>query len=576
MSTEIEIPQAGSPETQAIIDACFQLEAKGAEIQQLLEKLVPARNEQAEAALDDFLAQADKQGEGFVQAHDTSLQLVEDAFGNFQDALDAVLDAARDNSQEEAIKAAYGLTAASYGIRSAVVAYEESFLSYGDSRFPLINLLTNLGERVRGGQVAPEAWVNTCQRYAYFYASAIVEIENSEEKDKPGVPERKASLVKLVDSIKGLEKLGPSDSHSSYEDLIFSISGCLVDLSEAFETYHTHTFLSGESDSPRINLIIKVAKDTVDGTYDAGVLRLLVTDLTEELKARLEELNRLAENPQDSEILNDSIADMIDTLETMEDGLAALVRLSKGEEVPPEEIQESLDLLLESGDMLKDVNRTVEDYNKASSRVSCLTCGAEQAAGEACLSCGAPLPQPEATGVESSFQMIEGKEDVEAGETVMTTAMQELVDRTGDFDARRINAEAYSQILDQFSHRIDIADESLSQTEPPAMPEGLSLEDREICMEFITIADDGIALLEVGLEECREGIEHLRDFIETDNKESKDSGLQLYFEGIQKMWLVKRAQKRVEEFIAASVKELGGGSGPSGPAAPTSLSSRFT
>ena len=89
------------------------------------------------------------------------------------------------------------------------------------------------------------------------------------------------------------------------------------------------------------------------------------------------------------------------------------------------------------------------------------------------------------------------------------------------------------------------------------MPDNLNVEQRAISNEFITIAEDALSLLEVGLAECREGIAHLRHFAETDEEEAMESGKQLYFDGTQKMWLVSRAQQRVDDFIKASAAELG-------------------
>ena len=177
MTTTTEIPKGGSPETQAIIDACYQSNW------QALLQLTDQRQKAAEQALDSFLASADQQGPDFLAAHDASLQRIEDAFGKYQEALQSVRQATGAESSDGAKKSATDLAVASFGIRSAVVAYEESYLSYGDSRFPLINLLANLGERVRNGELPVESWKSTCERYGGYYSKAVDEIDQSSEGD---------------------------------------------------------------------------------------------------------------------------------------------------------------------------------------------------------------------------------------------------------------------------------------------------------------------------------------------------------------------------------------------------------
>ena len=574
MTASTEVPVGGSPETQAIIDACYQGNWSG------IESLVAARREAAEQALDSFLGQADEQGEGFVKAHDKSLQMVESAFDKYQEALESVSKAARSQASDEAKKAATMLAVASFGIRSAVVAMEESYLSYGDSRFPIINLLTNLGERYRACKVPPESWKSTCNRYGSYYAGGVEEIDKSSEKDKPGVSERRATLVRLAELFQQLSGLSTIDPRSKYDDLLFEVSGCLIEMSEAFETYHSHTFLTGETSSPRINLIIKVARGVIEKKYDNSVLRALTTDLSDELQGYLKELDRITKNPQESEILNDAIADMIDVMESIDDGLQSLVALANGEEVEQAELQEALDILIESGDVLTEVNQTVEKYNESRSKVTCPGCGAVHEAGmQTCTSCGSPLPQPLSTGPTSSIEMREGAGE-SYDEPVMTTVMQELFDKVEEFDRGRLDGDLFMDVLDKFEQRIDVAEQNLNQLHAPEMPEGLDVEQRAVSKEFITIAEDALSLLDIAVAECREGIVHLRHFATTDEKEAKQSGMQLYYDGIQKMWMVARAQKRVEAFIAESADMLGlddaSQRGGGGPTAPTSLSSRFS
>lgn len=569
MTTSVQIPQGGSPETQAIIDACYQDNWSG------LQQLVPQRRQAADQALEEFLGKANQQGQEFLDAHKDSLQRIEDAFAEYQKALNSILSAAKSQNSEEAKGAGTALAVASFGIRSAVVAYEESYLSYGDSRYPLINLLTNLGERVRGGELPPESWKATCKRYGDYYTKAVTEVEQSTEKDKPGIAERLTGLKELSALFQKLEALGPSDSRDSYEDLLFNVSGRLADLSDAFEAYHTHVFLTGKSDSPRINLILKVTQGVLAGTYDKGILRTLATDLSDEIVGKLKELDRLSQKQLESALMTDALAEMIEVLESIDDGLQALIALSHGEPVEQSEIQESLDLLLESGDVLTELNKTIAQYNEAQSTVTCPGCGAKHDVGlNTCSACGSNLPlAPTAT---SSIEMQEGASD-EFGDPVVTTVMQELFQKVDDFDGGRMEVDQFLDCLDDFDNRIDLSEQRLSQIHPPEMPDNLNVEQRAISGEFITIAEDALSLLELGLAECREAIAHLRHFAETDEAEAMESGKQLYYDGTQKMYLVARAQQRVDDFIKASAAELGvtpqsAGGGP----ANFSLSSRFS
>ena len=83
-----------------------------------------------------------------------------------------------------------------------------------------------------------------------------------------------------------------------------------------------------------------------------------------------------------------SLAEMIEVLESIDDGLQALIALANGEQVEQAEIQESMDILLESGDVLTDLNKTIAQYNQAQSTVTCPGCGANHEAGlHTCSAC---------------------------------------------------------------------------------------------------------------------------------------------------------------------------------------------
>ena len=547
-------PSSESPETQRLIELCLAV-AGGEDQLEELRMAVAQRHQELSAAMDDFFGQVERQGEEFYEQFRPQLDQIETQFGNYEVTLENILQCLEHEDYENLHHMAQGLAFASMGIRIAMVHYEETYLSTGESRFPLVNLFRNVATAIRDSGTPMEVWKSTCLRYRDYYEKALGELEKSEAKDKPGVPERKVAFSEVLSLVNRLDQIGPADVNGVAEALS-GMSRAFEDLERSFDTYHHEEFSKGETDSPKVNWILKALAGVKEGRYHPQILKDLADDMNDSVRATHKELQIASRQEIDSTLLSDEIANMIEALEGMEDALLVFSAFADGEEeIDEETLEDAVQQLKESGQKMVESTAGVQEYNENLGKVTCVKCGHKQDPGGAtsCVSCGAVLPVQPGSGVyttASSFQVMEG-ETTENSNTVMTTVMKELFDRCEAFERLELPAEEFLAYLDESEAKIEVAEEKLTRlhAQLPGIPEEATEEEADMSQQFIDLGEDALALLAVGLDESREGLDKMRLCVLEDQPGLMKEGMRLYFEGTQKMWQVKRLEKQIDDCL---------------------------
>jgi hypothetical protein len=536
---------AESAQTQELIDLCLGLAEQPQGLAELEEK-ARIRLDDMQGAEDGFFAGVDAQGAEFYQELRAQIDKVEEQFRAYGEALEQILDGGF-----APLEVARALAAASRGLRVAMSAYEEAFLSRGDSSYPVINLFRNIFQGVAEGRIRAALLPATCERYSRFYQSAIEEIEQSEFHQSPGLAERKDALRTVQRCIGELREL---EQGQDYEPILARMAAAHADLDAAFDTYERHEFAEGPSQAANVNRLVRAAQGVLEGTYKPPVLESMAQSLLDLTQQNLAEMKNLGRNKLDSQV-GEELERMVEALEDIEDALTLLLDYSQGTVNEVAEVQDAIDDLIDSGDALVESSRIVTEAHERAGKVTCLQCQTVQdRASRTCARCGAVLPRPVDEGLEanahSTFQLLEGDAAGSDGEEVMTDVMHALFQACEAFMAGRLPLQDLRAHVLRNTQSVEQALARLDRLQTPAVPSEVSPAEQETARNFIDLAEDALILLSQGAAECQDGLSTIAQAAEADDLETLRKGMRRYYEGTQKMWQVRRLERQFEEYLS--------------------------
>ncbi len=535
-------PLASSPQTQEIVDLCLRVLSEP-NLQKELREKAQDRLDEMQRVEDSFFAGVDAQGAEFYQSLRAHIERVEEQFRAYGDALEDLLE-----DHNEAASIAYELAEASQGMRAAMSAYEEAYLSRGPDRFPVVNLFRNVIEGVISGRMAPTLQHATCDRYQAFYGSAVQEIEDSKAGERPGIDERKQAYITILTVIDELRQVNELEK---LEPLLNRFNEAHLTLENVFDTFHRQELTEGPSQSANINALVKAAEGVLEGTYEPSILEAMAQSLLDLTQNNLASMRNLGRNKIDSEVVSEELERMIEAVEEIEDALTFLLDFAQGTAKNTQEAREAIEDLIDSGDALVESSQIIEDLQK----VTCVQCQTKQEKGSrVCVSCGAVLPQQaedQSYGTaDSTFQILEGvaADDLDRDE-VMTDVMQELFQACDDFMNGQLKAVALQELVGHHLALAQQAQQKLDTLRTPSIPTEATPEDREVAEDFVGLAEDALDLLTQGIEQCLSGLSAMKAAAPIDDLETLRAGLREYYEGQQRMWQVRRLERQLDDYI---------------------------
>lgn len=555
--TQATKPTAASPETQQLIDLCLDIKAGQMERFPELEALVSQRQDELSKASDQFFAGVDKQPESFQTQFKKQIDLLTQLFEGYDSALEQILRYKAEPKPELLEESVHMLAFASNALPAAMSAYEQAFLAQGGHEYPIINLFTNLSKEVREGRAAIEGWQATCNQYDAYYTEAIREIDNSKHKDGPGVPQRRAALVTITDTLKELAKFGKATPAAQFDDRIGTLATAFKDLEQAVDAFN-QDFASRPTPSAAVNFILNTAEHVLDKKVQPRVLRNLCTLQMEKVQKSISDLQMVVKTPNESTVIQEETPRMLEAMELMEESLTTLISFCDGN-AKDEEATAALEDLENATMEIHGATKTVESHNERYGKVICPRCQKpNHPTNKSCESCGGHLPQMAGSevysswGAGASFQVLEGgQSDNSSRDAVMTDVMKALFDACEAFQRGNLPLDDLLAQLDQNQANIQEAKAQLGKLSPPPIPPEATEQERAKAQEFIDVCEDSLDLLQQGVEECEYGIQQIRQGAQEDSAETMADGQRFYYQGCQKMWQVKRVDDAIQAYINA-------------------------
>ncbi|MEW6283455.1 MAG: hypothetical protein AB1758_32900 [Candidatus Eremiobacterota bacterium] len=543
---------SASPENQQILDLCVAIAHGERSCLEALREKASHRLQELDEAIDDFFGQVDRQGEEYTARFRAELEEVASRFHDYGSALRAILACIEAGAPPGPLRShASVLSEASHLLRMAVGRYEQADLSVGPSRYPLVNILENLVRSLRTGQ-AGDVWPETCRQYGLYYRAMLEEIQQSEHRAGPGVPERERAVSRIVDLFGQLENLGPKDPEGSYSSLLAELTGAHLDLEQAFHTYNEAVLTREPTRSPQVNLVLNTVAGYRSGRYTAVATKAVLEGYLQIVRTGMQDLQPALQAPPESALLCESAAQLLEAMESVEDALLVLLELVEDPDTDPQRVQEALTRLKESGEKGAAAAGVAREFNESAGKVACTHCSTlHPMEARVCSHCSRPLPlawfraratmevREGGTGPGPDFHQ----------ETVMTDVIKLLFDRCDAYEKGEVEAQGLVELLDAREAVIRRAREKLSVLRAPDLPQEASAEERAVSEQFVHLAEDALDLLRSGLEQCQEGLSKIRQAMETGDFGLMDGGRGCYFEGCQKIWEVWRLDNALDAYL---------------------------
>ncbi|MBS2039969.1 hypothetical protein JST97_33595 [bacterium] len=555
-------PVAASPETQQLIDLCFEVAEGKMDVYPQLENAVSARQAALTEASDAFFAGVESQSADFQKKYKTEIDLIGKYFESYDAALEQILRFKAEPKKELLEESGHMLAFCSNGMPAAMSGYEQRILSEGPHRYPLINLFTNLGKALRDQRTSQEAWVGTCKQYDAFYTEALREVNASKKQSAAGVPERRKALEDIIKALQEMEKFTPTTSAARFEDTIQALADGHRDLDEAVASYNRE-ITSGPTGAPAINIILNSAEGVLAKQFQPRMLRDLCTQQLERTQKGISEMQVLVKVPHESSVIQEETPKALEAMEGIEEALTALIAFCDGQ-AEEKDARDALEDLQNFTKQMLENKSTLDSFGESYGKVLCPHCQTPNAPNtKSCIKCNRVLPQMTgsdvygAVGTSSSFQALEGESADASRDGVMTTTMKEIFDACDAYQRDKMPIEDFLALVDDYVHKTAEAKKKLSRYHAPPVPAEATAEERAKAQEFIDLCAEALELLGQGVEECEYGLLQLRQGAEEDDREKLVEGQRFFYEGNQKMWQVRRLDEALQKYIHADAPASG-------------------
>lgn len=544
---------SGSPETQQLLDLCLAIARGERNYLTVLREKVNFRHTEMQRAVDDFFGQVERQGEEWMARYKAELDEVSERFKLYEAALQSIAACIDAGAAPEHLREhATALAEASHFLRVAIGRYEQAELATGPSKFPLVNILDNLGKH-RGTDV----WNATCGQYLELYKRMLEEIQKSDRRQAPGVPEREKAVAFIVELFGQLGRLGPGDPDEKLSALLSDLTAAHLNLESAFNVYNEAVLTAEPTRSPQVNLVLNTVAGFQAGQFTVQALRQAVEGYLEIVRNGMAELRATLSSQSDSALLSESAATLLEAMEGVEDALQVLLELADNPALEPQRVQDALQRLRESGDRGAEATAVVREFNESVGMVACIHCSTMNPPEvRVCSKCARPMPLAKfGSSGQATMEIREGGMARGGGapdftqETVMTDTIKALFDMCEAYEKGEIEAQTLISLLDSRQSEIEQAAQKLSAFKAPDIPSEASDEEREVSEQFVQLTNDALDMLDAGLAQCQDGLDKIRHGLETGNLDLMDQGRELYYEGCQKMWEIWRLDNAMDGYL---------------------------
>jgi hypothetical protein len=489
---------------------------------------------------DHFEKESQAQGAEFLECNAELVDAVRQGFLDYADGLDLLNEGLTEQGSDKLRRGADLLESCTPVMLEAMQTYGQAYLEFGESAYPIVNVVDKLSRAVEDGRMtgaqAKATLVPACQHYQVV----LTELANSELGSQPGFLQKADVARTLLDVIAELEARFESNNGIEFE-LRERFVQSLERWVEADRAIFESGFLSGPTAVPAANLLINVAQRALDEKAQPDDVADAVRWYRAFL-ARLEDSFELATAGQtQSSLILEELPRTRENLDLQEELLDEFEELLAGQfdEEAAEALIERFQVLIEG------FNETAQVYVQVAERESqvvCVGCNrSNPAVNRICEQCGAQLPRFfDANFLQkSSYDVKETTDDDVTEEILITQNLYRLYEACYSAFEGKISPDEFLKVLDWNRGLLADSESNVAAFELPVL-ESENEEERQALEENRETAIETLELFREGLASWREGLDQMEQFISDGRRSTLENGIHLVWSGYRKVSQVQK------------------------------------
>ncbi|MCD4783909.1 MAG: hypothetical protein K8T10_08820 [Candidatus Eremiobacteraeota bacterium] len=547
-----------SPQSNRLIELCEAILAGQADADELA-TLLDEMTIGLDKARQDFIDQANKQGEHYLEQMQEEMEFVLQSFDEYQNGLDEIFKYIQGENVKFIKDGVEIIIEATNHILDYLTVYEAKSLQLGPTSFPILNMLILLTESFNKEEISEDEFRFMIYNATQFFEKIIDELEGYEGDQAPEAIEKlKEGYDKFVVGLDKMDEGAKAHNDLLIEDSLEIIRESQEIIKSGYTKFNDEMFLDGPTDSPYANLLIATIEGHKNDIFPKELLMENLKLYEDEIRSLRVDVEGLMSLPTENTELEGEYPRTEESLDTINEAIEEVKTYLQDNNT--QHLTKAVEKLKKGVGLLKESQKIYDDIGEREGKTACIRCGhLNDPISKVCGKCNAVLPKIEGgPTMQSTFQVGEaGQIDSGFGqEFVMTENVKKVVDASADVRDGKITFEEYDNTLKWMEGLIISSRRELDAGRTTIYVESYAEEDREAATEQKELVDDTISLLREGLDEFLQGIAQLRQFGADSDVECLRQGLQTSIEASMKIYQVQKIGDIAEGELAKIEVEM--------------------
>ena len=537
-----------SPQSNRLIDLCEAVLTGQADINQLAEHL-DEMNQGLDKAREDFISQANKQGEEYLEKMQEEMKLVLESFDEYQAGLDEIslyLQGRNINYVKNGVSI---IIEATNHILDYLTVYEAKSLQMGPTSFPILNMLILLVESYNKGEVEEDELRFMIHNAMQFFNKILDELEAYDgEQATSSIDTLKDGYLKFIEGLGKLDESIQAHNELMVDDSLEEIRLAQQIMKDGYKKFGDEMFLDKPTKSRWANMMISTIDGFKKGIFPKDILMNNLEKYAEEIRSLridIEGLLSVSQNPS----VEEEAPRTEESLDLLDEGIDELKMFFQDNDMS--HLDMATDKIIKGTALLNESKEVYDDVGEREGKVACVRCGhLNEPTANSCAKCNAMLPKI-MTGVQSTFQVGESGQ-IDTGmeqEFVMTENIKKIVDACAAVRDGLISFDEFEATLKWMEGTIKTQENLLAMGQTTINVDSFAPEDRELAEQQKEMIDDTMNLLREGIEDWKTAIRNMRLFETDEDVDHLRTGLEILLEGASKIHQVQKISELAEKEI---------------------------
>ena len=539
-----------SPQSNRLIELCEAVMTGQTDAEQLI-GLLDEMNQGLDKAREDFITQANQQGERYLEQMQEEMKLVLESFDEYQAGLDEISLYLQGRNVQHIKNGVAVIVEATNHILDFLTVYEAKSLQMGPTSFPILNMLILLTDTFKKGEVQEDELRFMIYNASQFFSKILDELEGYEgEEAVSSIELLKEGYGKFMEGLDKLDEGVQDNNELIIDDALEIIRVSQQIMRDGYTKFGDEMFLDKPTKSKWSNMIINTIDGFKKNIFPQDVLMENLTKYQEEMRSLRINIEGLLSVPHDNPSIDDEAPRTEQALDLIDEGIDEVKMFFQDNNMA--HFDAAVKKITEGTALLQESKEVYDDIGEREGKVGCLRCGhLNEPTANSCVKCNAMLPKV-ISGMQSTFQVGEAGQ-IDSGreqEFVMTENVKKIVDACASVRDGLITFEEFDKTLKWMENNVAIQENMLATGQTTINVDAFAPEDRELALHQKELVDDTMELLREGIEDVKSGVAALRLFISDEDVEHLRAGLEMIVEGSIKVHKVEKVCELAEREIA--------------------------